>query len=301
MKRSTAVLIIGYNRPELVLASIKRLANVENVKKIVSIDGQKIPDARISSQWTAMSEEFPNFTWIIREENLGLAKHVFTAISEAMQKSQNCIVLEDDVVASAENVTKMKEFLEERLPNSALTIGLFGGMPAIPLMRSIYQNRWRYTRYFSAWGWGMQREDWKDFSLDIARRERENLDKIVMGKLGKKYLKIWRRRFEKVADNPAFTWDYQLFLYSLTLGKKHILPTYRTCENFGFEDVRASNTRDAKPSWYRGRAAIKVDGQKLRKYNSIGSLILQWVDSLTWAGDQPLMQKFREFKRKFLG
>jgi hypothetical protein len=301
VKRSTSVLIIGYNRPELVLASIKRLERVENVKKIVSIDGQKFPDARISSQWTAMSEEFPNFTWIIREENLGLAKHVFTAISEAMKESQNCIVLEDDVVARADNIIKMNCFLEKRLPNSVLTIGLFGGIPAFPFIRSIYRNRWRYTKYFSAWGWGIQREDWHDFSLDIARRERENLDNIIKDKLGKNRLSIWKRRFEAVADSPAFTWDYQLFLYSLILGKRHILPTYRTCENIGFEDVRASNTRDARPSWYRGRAAVKVDVQKLRRHNSIGSLILQWVDSLTWAGDQPLMQKFREFKRKFLG
>lgn len=301
MKRSTSVLIIGYNRPELVLASIKRLERVENVKKIVSIDGQKIPDARISSQWTVMSEEFPNFTWIIREENLGLAKHVFTAISEAMEESQNCIILEDDVVARADNIIKMNCFLEKRLPNSVLTIGLFGGIPAFPFIRSIYRNRWRYTKYFSAWGWGIQREDWHEFSLDIARRERENLDEIIKDKLGKNRLSIWKRRFEVVADSPAFTWDYQLFLYSLILGKRHILPTYRTCENIGFEDDRASNTRDARPSWYRGRAAVKVDVQKLRRHNSIGSLILQWVDSLTWAGDQPLMQKFREFKRKFLG
>jgi len=300
MSRSTAVLLVGYNRPELILKSIERLANLGDLRIIVSIDGQKIPNSNLADNWRSISNLYSRLTWKLRNTNLGLATHIVTAITEVLNEYDNCIVLEDDVQVEVSPLLEMGELLNSRLPNSVLTVGLFGGLPSLPFLSSILKNRWRSTRYFSAWGWGIQREDWKNFDLNIASRYESELDSLIIKYLGKSRLATWKRRFKIVAENPKFTWDYQLFLYSLVFNKKHILPTFRTCENVGFDDSRASNTRDGLPSWYKGSSSRSISHKKARGDKTLITAILQIVDSLTWAGDQPQIQKTREFRRKFL-
>jgi len=298
VSRSTAILLVGYRRPELILDSIEKLTRLTEVNIVVSIDGPKTPDLELADEWQSIYIRFPSLRWKFRERNLGLAEHIFTAISEVLNEYQNCIVLEDDVQVDIAPLTETMKLLDSRLPESVLTVGLFGGMPRIPFLSKSLRNRWRITRYFSAWGWSIQREDWKDFKLEIAQHHIEKLDQIVITRLGMKRLSIWRRRFRLVAENPHFTWDYQLFLYSLILNKKHILPTYRTCDNLGFNDVRATNTQDSRPSWYRGKSADSISFGNPRSEKSLITSALQVVDSITWVGDQPYLQELRDLKRK---
>lgn len=56
--------------------------------------------------------------------------------------------------------------LQERLPQDILSVGLFGFLPG-KLMSRFGFNRWRKSKYFSAWGFAMQREDWSSFNLEI--------------------------------------------------------------------------------------------------------------------------------------
>lgn len=300
MQRSTAILLVGYKRPELILNSIERFRLLGDLQIVVSVDGLKIPDPKLTNEWRAMSISFPDIQWKLRDTNLGLAGHIYTAISEVFDEYQNCIVLEDDVQVEVGPILETKELLNSRLPKSTLTVGLFGGLPYIPFLSKVLRNRWRQTKYFSAWGWGIQREDWVGFTLEIASQYESELDRLIINRLGMSRLSIWKRRFKIVADNPNFTWDYQLFLYSLILNKRHILPTYRTCENVGFEDPRATNTRDPRPSWYKGAASKTVIRRTLRKQVSVISFLLQILDSLTWAGDQPLLQKVKVLKRRLI-
>jgi len=223
-----------------------------------------------------------------------------TAITEVLNEYENCIVLEDEVQVEVSTLLKMRELLNSRLPKSVLTVGLFGGLPSLPFLSKVLKNRWRSTRYFSAWGWGIQREDWKEFDLNIASKYESEIDSLIIRHLGKNRLTTWKRRFKIVAENPNFTWDYQLFLYSLVLNKKHILPTFRTCENVGFDDSRASNTRDGLPSWYKGSSSRLISHKKARGEKTLITAILQIVDSLTWAADHPQIQNIREFRRKLM-
>jgi hypothetical protein len=297
MNRSTALLLIGYNRPDLALRALTELASLREMQVLVSVDGAKTKEVTISDEWMALARSFSEANWVFRDTNLGIAQHVFLAISEALQEFDNCIVVEDDVRADTQMLLEMKKLLDKRLPSSILTVGLFGGLPALPILSSFLRNRWRKTPYFSSWCWGIQSEDWEGFSLEIARNYASNLDDLITKRIGRKKIPIWKRRFNNVIQRPEFTWDYQLFLYSMVLNKKHILPTFRTCENIGFNDARATNTKNRKPSWYRGRKATRVVSESLRRQNSFLSKLLQWIDSLTWVGDQPLLQKVREFKR----
>ena len=288
MTRSTAVLIIGYNRPEKVEAKLRLLEPIFKDELIISIDGDTNRDASLSQKWMNVRALFPNLSWMFRQENLGLARHVTGSISEVLRDFQNCIIIEDDVEVSASFLCQLRQVLATRLPENVLTVGSFGGLPRLWPFLKLIKNRWRLSRYFSAWGWAIQREDWTHFSLDLVNRNSFDLTRAIHENFSGHKRKVWMRRAQVVSSNQYATWDFQVFFLGLLLNKKHMLPTFRSSDNVGFMDSRSTNTKHKKPFWYTGRRATDFESLGVPKESPKYSKSLQFVDSLTWAGDSYL-------------
>jgi hypothetical protein len=162
-------------------------------------------------------------------------------------------------------------------------------------------SSWRKSRYFSAWGWAIQKEDWHLFSLDI----KKELPKLENSKSWQ-YMKererdIWKHRFEKVVYTPYFTWDYQMLFTGLLHNKMHLLPLFRCCDNEGFGDSRAVNTKECRPKWYFGASGtIRQKNQHLRIIPGWLGKILQSLDRLTWAGSSARQLKLLKVKNYLL-
>ena len=298
MDRKTALVIFSHNRPDLTRRRLEQLVGI-NCKIIVSIDAPKAGMAKVD--FTDLEIEFSKSAQFIKtRKNLGTARHLVTRISEQFQSYDNVIVIEDDVAVDKVSVETLIGILKQRLPSDILTIGLFGGLPG-KLMSLLGLNYWRRSRFFSAWGWAIQKEDWHLFNIDI-KDEIANLENSKSWqRMSEKEKVIWSYRFEKVAHTPTFTWDYQMMFFGLLYNKKHLLPLFRSCDNEGFGDARAVNTRENRPNWYLGsRGVVQNRSESLRFTSGPLERVFENLDRFTWAGSSTLMNKVSRYKSRML-
>ena len=250
-------------------------------------------------QFTRLEMNFPEVTWIREKQNLGLARHMFLRITETLEVYENVIVIEDDVSVTMNSILSLVNLMNSEFQKSYATAGLFGAIPHFG-SRMVTSNKWRRTKYFSAWGWSISREIWKLYSLDMVKR-------IGLGALEKSEFwhefsenqkSRWIFRFNRVAHNPFYTWDYQMQFLSFVENLQHLLPVYRMCDNVGFNDFRATNTKSPRPWWYRGNQASPgsiISGRT----SSRGESLLERLDSYTWIGDRKLTDNLIHFGEHF--
>lgn len=291
---------MGFNRPDFLRDQLEFLSlhNIQNV--IVSIDRNEegVIDKEIQH---LSSQQYSNFTWRFRENNLGVGRHIPTVVSEVLSDYENCIVLEDDVRVSAGALKSGLDILSTRLPEQYLTVGFFGGFWFKPWKRFLFgRNCWRETEYFSAWGWGIQRESWSKYMqiLDTDLIETELSKSEIWNRKSLKSKIRWLRRFKIVALSPNFAWDYQMQYATYISQSKHLLPLFSAAENCGFEDARSTNTKLRKPRWQNGRKLnVEIEPTILR--NGIKAKFLIRVDRATWAGDSDKLSQLRSLRRSF--
>ena len=295
MQRSTVLIIFSYNRPDLTMKRLRQLVGV-NCKIVVSVDAPKVGGPKFDFGALKLMYE-SQVQFLQNEENLGTAKHIVSQISDQFKTCDNVIIIEDDISVDKASVDTLIEILKFRLPEDVLTIGLFGSIPG-KLISYVSKSYWRKTRYFSAWGWAIQREDWPLFKLDI----KEEISQLKYSqswlRLNEREKRIFQYRFEKVIQTPALTWDYQMMFYGLLHDKKHLLPLFRCCDNNGFGDLRAVNTKTPRPKWYVGSRGIAERGFGLRLIPSRAAAIFEFLDKLTWAGSSFLLLELLKAKSR---
>ena len=299
MSRSTAILLTGYNRPELIEMQLKALLEVEGANVFVSIDCDQ--QGNINSEIKDLSVgQYSSFTWVFQENKLGVGGHIPFMVTRLLSEFDNCIVIEDDVQISNKVLTSGMNFLSTKLPKDCLTIGFFGTLPYNLLTRILFgRNKWRKTEYFSAWGWGTQSEVWKKYSplLDETKFDEELQRSSIWQKKDQESKVRWKRRFKVVADTPKFTWDFQMSYATYKNECFHLLPTYKSAENLGFNDNRSTNTQTKRPRWIFGKAQGAEIGTGI-DLDSLRQRILENLDKATWAGDSNLLPKINNMRRK---
>ena len=291
MINKTVLLLIGFSRPQFIedrLGEISALTDL-GLQVICSIDGMETVYSKDNKdQFKVLEENYKNVTWIREKRNLGLAQHISMRVTESLQDYQSVIVIEDDVSVSKGSILSLMNILNSNHQSTYATAGLFGAIPCTNLNK-VLSNSWRKTKYFSAWGWAIRREIWDLYSLNIVKNIGiTTLDKCQMwNELTEKQKSRWRFRFKRVIENPNHSWDYQMQFLSFKEGLPHLLPTFRMCENLGFGDLKATNTKMPRPWWYQGKKCDSGIGSATiinKKYESL----LEYVDSYTWIGDRKL-------------
>ena len=300
------ILLLGYRRPELLLKRLLELKRFNFLSTYVSIDKYEGDDAQeIYQDFQEIKASFSNVSnihWLFKSKKMGLTKHLFAAVDEVLNEKDAVVIVEDDIAISEDPFNSLIKLLENGLPKKILTAGLFGGLSFSSVKGFGFKNNfWRSTPYFSAWCWGIEREKWLAFRKVISVEnswETFEFKSDFWRRLPETKKRRWDYRFGKLRANPIFTWDYQLQYFSFKTNMNHYLPVFRAVDNVGFNDSRASNTRERRPNWYQGESLnMGIDRELSSK---IGTQILVGLDSLTWAGDSPIPQKYRLLRYYFL-
>lgn len=305
MKKNSdlVILILAFRRPDLLEKRLREMDSFKEFEFVVSID-RLVSDERkqLSKQFRNIQNNYSdsNIKWIFRDTNLGIAQHMLTAVDEIMNEYSRCVVIEDDIKIYESPLRSLIARLIQGLPDDIFTIGLFGGLPDFGNFKSLHvKNRWRRTPYFSAWCWGTEKVKWIEFRKTIMNEESwesGNFESLHWNRMSESRKNRWNYRFGKLIKNPKFTWDYQIQFFSFQRNMSHYLPRFRSVENEGFGDERASNTKSGKPNWYLGNSSVQeisedFDGKYLEK-------ILRYIDSWTWAEDRTIpiwMKTVRKF------
>ena len=297
---STAVLLIAYNRPELVARRLKELVASDEVPEnvILSIDGHKGSDENNhESDYVSMLalQDLPFKVLVnFRSSNLGCSKHIITAVTEVLNDFDNVIVVEDDVVLSPLFLGSMLTAFDivEKNANIA-TIGGFSNFhKKLHFPFFFTRNHWRTTRYFSAWGWGTTRNFWSQF-IEVG-----NIDDLEdflstsehWESLSDRKKNIWLKRFRRGV------WDFNVQLVLFKYNKFNLLPSLRIIDNEGFSDSRSTHTKHRRPKnlFGVGYSRLKPEDFNKNHHNLMSNFFWKFVDSNFWAADGLFNARARE-------
>lgn len=172
------IILFTYNRPWHTRQTVEALLKNDFADKselIVFSDGpkdsqdkQKVEAVR---QYVKSLKGFDKVTIIERSENLGLGKSIIDGISEVINKYEEIIVLEDDLVTSPFFLRYMNEALE-LYKHEEKVISVHGYIyPVIGNLPVTF-----FLRGADCWGWGTWKRGWALFE-ENGQKLLENLKK----------------------------------------------------------------------------------------------------------------------------
>jgi hypothetical protein len=286
--RDTVILIIGYNRPELIS---KRLVNASslrdrNIKLSLDFHTEETLQLmhEVVSTHKRTIEEFNKFEVKFNKVNLGLAQHVSSAISEALSIYENVIVIEDDIDFNLHSIASVDFGLTLMKKNPFIgSVGMYSPLNFSSTLGK--RNFFRYSRYFSCWGWGTNRNVWSRYQLDISKKDLSIKlpHSNVFNSMPKKLQETWLGRFNKLKSNTFHTWDVQFQLMAFEEGFLHLVPVGTIANNEGFDDLRSTHTKGRQPFWMINRALTFGEISILNESRLI-QRIMELIESYTSIG-----------------
>jgi len=283
------VLLIGYNRPELIERRLIELSQMEIKHLYISIDGGLKGNYSkfefILSKTRNLFINMETFKVNYYKRNLGMVEHINLAINKVFEEFNYVIIVEDDISLSNNFYVNMVNGFNTQSKNN-LT-GIVGAFSPLELSRlKIISNRWRITSYVPIWGWGCSSYLWSQYNKDLSKEEiKDNLSKSKSWQSLSEFQKnVWLNRFYKIQKSPNLTWDVQLQYLSFLKNFQNLVPLSRFIENEGFSDLRAVHTKGTRPRWLGKESLCEgvIGSNKIMK-NSM--LFSRMIDSNTYAGD----------------
>jgi len=296
------LLLLGYNRHNLLEKRISEISQMGIEKVYISIDGG---EESHKPEMTDLISKIPNLfarhtsvKIIHHESNLGLTKHIVSSISKVLEENEDIVVVEDDVAVNASFYTNMTHGI-----NLLKTMGYNGLVSSFsPINYSgnyLLQNKWRKSIYFSCWGWGCSRDTWEKYESDLSNTDLDNALRNSQSWNGLSLWQknVWKARFRRVQQNEKYTWDSQMQFASFLHDFTNLVPLYRFIDNEGFNDNRATHTKEPKPRWMGN---IPKNEQHITDIaGNITTKLFNKLDQFTIAGDSELLSVYEKIKRQF--
>jgi len=304
------ILLIGYDRLDFLqknLEVVEKLYGV-NLSVFVSIDGSKLSADRTNGfvherDLLIRRAESSGSKIFLHTQNLGCDKHIPWAISRALEDCAQLIVIEDDVRISIQGLLEMAKVLskEAASDNPVVVLGMSSQFNPFGFL---HFNIWRTTRFFSAWGFGVNRAFWKIHEESNAEVSQDLVwqnffeGSSYWGKLSKSKRALWVERFQR--GNYNYRIQATMFRFNL----RAVAPIFRIVDNVGHGLTGATHTRFKAPIYLR----VKVSEKYLYFFRTIWSNVvlnraLDFLDSNSWAGQGAFTSRGRTWgiKDKLLG
>jgi hypothetical protein len=291
------VLLLGYSRPEKTLERVREILGSNPSLLMISIDGPRNKrDIKTREDIREQLREFKSNHKVkitYRERNLGLQNHLPKAVDEILEHHDGVIVIEDDVRCSSVFYNEVCDALS-RFGAEYMTVGGFS--PISIKLPKVY-NRWRATKYFSAWGWGITKELWQKYEPTIEPGiYKENLMGSNLWKeLNASQKETWMGRFHKVSSGEKTTWDFQMQYSSFKYDLHHLNVLFRVCENVGFADIRGTNTKSDRPTLL-GKEFLSEAKFKHKICSKPTQRAMEILDSIVIAGDRKMLHLLANIK-----
>lgn len=307
--QNNAIVVIGFNRPEMLNQRLVDLAKLKHRCIYISIDFEsaetieKIKQTISASLHTLSAKNHVSITY--HEKNLGLTKHVTKVISDALNLHSNVIVIEDDILLNDNTIYSLDFGLE--VMNQDLSIGSIGAFSPLNVFKLIKNfNSFHRTKYFACWGWATTREKWEQYTSDLSNFDiASSLEySRTWNSLSHSAKSTWLGRFRKVQMNPNHTWDLQFQYVSFLNDWTHLAPFGSLVGNLGFSDFRSVHTKGSKPRWMRP-VVLPINPISYFSKRSLAAYFAEIVSSVTFVGDhglririlQKLSNLFKEIKK----
>ena len=234
------VLLIGFNRPDLLAGVIEQVRQVRPPRVYLAVDGPRSGRPEEAARVAECQALAASLDWgcevhtLFRATNVGCGRGVSGAISWFFEHEERGIILEDDIHADPSFFGFAAAMLE-RYATDARVFAITG-TNFVPPDRISAPGGYRFSRVPVVWGWATWRRSWDRYSFDIAGWQgRLPLRRAwhAMGARTGSYA-FWSANFHMMAKHMVDTWDLQLVFAAMADGALTATPNRNLVENVGF-------------------------------------------------------------------
>lgn len=240
------VLLIGFNRPDLIMQNLNNLREQHVQNLYVTIDGprpgreddiQKVKEVRALVNAINFC---PNVHINIREHNVGCEINVSDGIAWALENEEYVIVLEDDVMVHESFFRFMQDMLIRYKDDNR--IAMVSGCNYSPLPFSNVADYY-FCQSGHTWGWATWKRVWDGYSLYEEIDDKYlSYDFLTSVSVSRRVASLRRRSFKRIkkAGPGNSTWDVMFSYYRITRKLLSIVPRSHLSSNIGIYGLHYS-------------------------------------------------------------
>jgi len=235
------ILVIGFNRPNLLRALIDRLRLVRPTRIFLAIDGPRADSKDDIAAVNASRATLSSINWPcdvqarLSEVNLGCGLAVTSAISWFLDSVEHGIVLEDDVLPDP-TFFEFCATLLDRYANDDRVLAISGcSLVPTPGLRSPHLP-YRFSTVPNIWGWALWRRTWEHYVFDIGNWRSMISTRAIWDSTGGSASStlLWGAWFDMVATGQVDTWDTQFVLAAMRTKQLTATSNRQLTNNVGF-------------------------------------------------------------------
>lgn len=251
MNENAPILVVGYNRPEKTISSLKALKVSKPKTLYLAVDGPKPAKPGDARKVHAVLDSANVIDWdcdvriIQRETNLGMRFAIPDAVSKVVREHGRVIVVEDDTLVGKDFVPFCNYQLE-KFKNEP-SIGHVNGYSVVPEnIFGTHRPNYRLTRFPDSFAWATWERSWLKFD-DSMKWANEASVSDLKKLLNTHFASVhWKIIFENVANERISSWAYRWVASLWQHNLLAVAPSYNLVTNVGF-DVGSHNLTRA--SW----------------------------------------------------
>jgi predicted SAM-dependent methyltransferase/GR25 family glycosyltransferase involved in LPS biosynthesis len=242
----TPLLLLCYNRPDLLLETIASIKKIKPSNIFVVCDGpnaKKESDTKLCLEVRKVIESCIDWdckkNFDFRTSNYGCKNGVASAIDWFFEENEFGIILEDDITVGSDFFRFCDEMLALYKDNEKIHLISGSNFQSSRIWGESY---YYFSKYAHIWGWATWKRVWNNYDLKMRDFSKHMhwgfLDAFFLTPEEKKY---WTDIFVSAHESKVDTWDYQL-IYSIWKNNGLcITPNINLTKNIGF-DSRATHT-----------------------------------------------------------
>jgi len=248
------ILLIGFNRSDLILNNIKLLQTKNNLNLWIAVDGPRKENKKDQKEYKLIKKYCKKYKieskyTKFNPTNKGCRNGVNDAISWFFSKVEYGIIIEDDVEINLDYINQIFSWLD--IYKDDKSICSISSHCSIKAPRElVFKNGNCLLPTCRVWGWATWRDRWQDHMNTTLRIKRYSVNRLFF-LFPLKYrdfhcaLKIWY-----CLNNKFDTWDYEWNFYHIINNKKSITPDRFYSINNGYrKDATHTNIKTAKPKY----------------------------------------------------
>lgn len=294
------ILLIGFERLSFLQHNLEVLGQIRGVRPAlyISIDGPKDKSNKgelFNQQRKLLIKRAEGYgaECFINQRNMGCDSHIPWAIQKVLEECDQVIVIEDDVRISSRSLLEIIRKMSEKA-GSLEPLAIVGMSAFFNPIKHTNINSWRTTKFFSAWGFGINRKFWH-CHINSSSEIKPGLDwdsffenSKTWNKLSNRKKVLWMERFQR--GNYDYAIQSTMFRFDI----RALAPVFRVVDNVGHGLSGATHTRFEAPIYLRFRVSEKIQNFSKNHISSpIMNLLFDFCDSNSWAGEGVLSRRGR--------
>lgn len=227
MDNNIGVLLIGFNRSQLLIENYKHTRKFWKGPIVIVIDGQRKGNEQDKFEQEKMYSFFQkaiNVNFINADINRGCRDGVTWAISQGFKLFNSLFIIEDDCFISENWFIAVNSYIQKNIKEQDLIL-----IASDCKFRDQSELKCYYNDSSLIWGWFATKKVWGLNKSKYSDSEIINISKRMTNNVLFNYANMYRF----FSGNKIDTWDYAFKLSMLAHGVKTLSFNKRFCDNVG--------------------------------------------------------------------